>query len=98
MRASSGNRHSHLDGRVRPLDRQSVIEQLLRRVKYEDISALPQLIGLGNVTRPPRSVGSPFDKEHPRQPTSAKCLIEDAESAIREKHQQHDEVASNRFL
>ena len=40
----------------------------------------------------------PLDKEHSRQPAFAERLLEDAEGPIRQEHQQHDEVAGERFL
>ena len=40
----------------------------------------------------------PFDKEHPLQPAFTERLAEDTESEKRNEHQQHDEVAGERFL
>ena len=35
-----------------------------------------------------------LDKEHPRQPTFTKSLVENTEAEIRDEYQQHDQVAS----
>src|SRR3954451_2361469 len=59
-------------------------------------AAFPVVIRRGRPLFPLRQL--PLDKEHLRQPAFAQRLAKDAESEKWNEHQQHDEIASERFL